>query len=190
MLFTGYFRFRQIRYSLSHLVPSSPFSRSKSPEVLTYYHNRNFISLLLSFALTFGLITLANYRTSEHVYLHSMGSLFLIFPLPAYFCYQIIIVRYLSEHEVESKPCSMLAWNIVGIVGWVGFAIFSNLSVPFVGIEKFYDADFRMNWNSEQPGYVLHVIGTVFEWIAINSLCPLSVCLFNRMRLFEHFDKA
>ena len=53
--------------------------------------------------------------------------------------------------------------------------------------DKLMDTEFRLKWNSGQPGYLWHVLSTVFEWVLINTVSPVFVCIALRMRQFPEW---
>lgn len=65
----------------------------------------------------------------------------------------------------------------------------STVSMVQFGEERFFeDTEARMRWGPKDAGFVAHVVGTIAEWFAINSIPLMYLCLCRRMRRFERAD--
>ncbi len=109
-----------------------------------------------------------------------------------YFSWQYRLSRSLfSRFGVESPPTTLLIFTLLGTVSYLICFAGSTVSMVQFGEERFFaDTAARMHWRPEDPGYLAHVVGTVAEWVAINSIPLMYLCLCRRMRRFEVASKV
>ena len=53
---------------------------------------------------------------------------------------------------------------------------------------KSLDNQYRLHWSSDKPGYILHLIGAISEWLTINSMSVYFMCICIRMKHFERWN--
>ena len=157
---------------------------------LKKYHKCNFYSFLIVFISALGTAAVGNFRVSESALLHFTSAATCFFPMVFYYGIHIYIALLLSKHKIEAQPTTMAIFAVIGIFSLFCFCAFSIASIWIVGLNNFLDDNWRFNWGSANDGYTFHCLGTVFEWIAINTLTPVFFGFFNRMRKFQHFDEA
>lgn len=86
--------------------------------------------------------------------------------------------------EMESFPTTMTVAMVIGVFGLSGVCVFSFVAICHVGFGRYADTSFRVNWKPDEPGYYFHVLGTAFEWVAINSAGLFYLSLYRRFYLF------
>ena len=186
---TAIARFRQLRY-LIHLNFVQVNHADASLE--NRLHCRNRIALLLSSSAALCLLAVGNFRTTESNRVHTTAA-FAMFTLNLlYFSWQYRLSRSLfNRFGVESPPTTLLIFTLLGIVSYLICFAGSTVSMVQFGEERFFaDTSARMHWRPADPGYLAHVVGTVAEWVAINSIPLMYLCLCRRMRRFERASKV
>lgn len=186
-MIVGYYRYKIIRFKLRVEIPESQ-DRS-SPEKLQYYQTLNFLSLGFVSVASIGAMAVGNFRVSELIFFHFGGASICFLLMLIYIGTQTFIARFLAKHRVEEDPVTMIIAAMMGFFGCNGVLAFSFISVYTATWANWSNTQWRLHWDAEQPGYVWHCLATSSEWIAINSLCPMYFCLFNRMRKFAKSEQ-
>ena len=91
---------------------------------------------------------------------------------------------------IECKPYSMSVISIAAGASLFFCTAFSALSIVQAGFGRFFENSFRLKWTNNQDGFHAHIIGTTFEWTAIQSVGPFYYCIFRRMKKFTDWKKV
>ncbi len=187
MFFSTNARYRQLRRLIE--INFDPTNNANS-NTLTRLQKHNKTSLICSSAAAFFLIMAGNFRTTESVPIHTVAAFSMITLNLIYFSIQSYISRQLYNHfSIESPPTSMIIFTVFGIVSYVVCAFATLVSALQFGFDNVSDNEKRLRWNSNDDGYMAHVIGCIAEWIAINGVPLMYLCLFRRMKNFENKNK-
>lgn len=185
---TGFCRYKMLKYII-HLKHSK--SGKISQETLIHLDRCNFASSILVYLSAFGSIVIGNFRVTEIVFFHFFGTSICFAFMLAYASFQVYISYHLSKWDKnESTPYTMLIITLFAGLSLIICLIGSFISIIQAGYYQFFNDDFRLHWNSDQNGYLAHLVGTIGEWCAINSISPFYLCLFNRMKRFNEWDKV
>lgn len=94
-----------------------------------------------------------------------------------YMCHQ------LAKFKVESRPISMAIFTAIGTLAGVIFFIVTIISI-YASEWKILDNEWRLKWNKDQAGYLWHVLSSITEWVIINIISLLMICIAWRIKQF------
>jgi len=189
-------RYKQLKYYIRIQVPNLiATGQVKASDVdqssMDRLDRNNFIASLVAYVNCFNLFMIGNFRCSEAYTLHTIGAALLFTGILLYGYYMVGISNELSsKFQIESWPLTMGVTVAIGLVSFLTSIIVNLISIPLFGSGNYFDDYTRLHWNSEQPGYWLHVLSTAFEWITIHTFPLLCLCSCRRMKTFEHWDKV
>ncbi|KAI2800303.1 DNA damage-regulated autophagy modulator protein [Blomia tropicalis] len=144
----------------------------------------NFHALLVSMIASLTMMGVANFRSSELNLIHSIAAFSSFTSVYVYAWYMVKICNRLSQFEIETKPTSLTIFTIIGTISLLCCAI-CTVTNNILFREKITDSYSRMNWKSNEPGYVIHLFATITEWILINISSLLTLCFYSRFRKFN-----
>ena len=217
---TSIIRYKQLRYLIIKVKFNKCYLLQQEQQSIIDLHNRllhyNRISLVIAFIASFLMSMVGNFRTSEANDLHCMAASSMLITMYIYGAYHVYISWKLSQNfhnnnnynynyaddddgngnnniniiSTETFPLTMAIVVLIGVASFTICIIASFTSFGLFGYEQFYNNYARLHWNSDQSGYVWHVICTITEWITINIYIVIYLCFYRRMRLFNEWDKV
>ncbi|KAH1172096.1 DNA damage-regulated autophagy modulator protein 2 [Mauremys mutica] len=105
----------------------------------------------------FGLCIIANFQKYTLFYMHVVGAC-LTFGIGAIY----ILVQTILSYTMQPK----LFWIRVIVLLWCGSSIASMFVSSVLLYSGLYGTDLvqKLHWNSQEKGYIVHIISTISEW--------------------------
>ncbi|KAH7644072.1 hypothetical protein HUG17_6434 [Dermatophagoides farinae] len=191
--FVGIILYKQIHYYRCELNQRLPLGskHNNDDEYKNIDHLKlcNRIIIIMTIFMSTGLVLTGNFRSTENLTGHMIGvTLFLPSGL-LFGCALIYVYEILYSHGIQSKPITTTIIIMIGIVFTIGCGIFTISSVLKYGsIWDMWNNELRLHWKPMMPGYWLHTMGNVCEWIALLSFGPLNIIISRRFRLFQYWN--
>ena len=196
---SAFVRYKQLKYYFQvvmlpkvGLTTTSTVSTDEQIALIRRLNNANFGSLILAFFGVFGASLVANFRSSEWVWVHTKGAFFIFFGIYGYAWIMVWMSKKVAEETgLETKPVSMAVFLVIGTVAYVVCMVALVVSIIVCcNLKEFLAAMLRLTWRSKSPGYWWHVVSAGTEWVVFLAIALVLFSLANRMRLFKSWGSV
>ncbi|XP_069862376.1 DNA damage-regulated autophagy modulator protein 2 isoform X1 [Dipodomys merriami] len=122
----------------------------------------NKAGLVLGMLSCLGLSIVANFQKTTIFVVHKTGAV-VAFSMGSLYMFVQTILSYKMQPKIHSKQ---IFWIRLLLVIWCGVSALSMLTSSVILYRGDFgiDIDQKLHWNSEDKGYVLHLVTTAAEW--------------------------
>ncbi|XP_046913848.2 DNA damage-regulated autophagy modulator protein 2 [Dermatophagoides farinae] len=188
-LLIAWIRYRQINYYIVFMIPNSTNKQVNNNFMLDMMQRKNFQSFICVIIGAIGFEIVGNFRLNEHLIMHGIGMLLLLFNIPYKYQQKFMMEKFYECDRIESRP---LFWSIlthVELMSWIICIASTAIACWNTGhIDQWLHHETRMNWQPDVAGFNWFVIAVLVEWNVCFMFTGMLFSLSHRMYRFKQWN--